>query len=100
MKLNCKPGQLAIKIKSLPGHQIPVGAIVRVLSFVENQDGFNIYGQFITGWRWDVEYQGSATDPLDGLQWMVEDRFLQPLPELGDDEEDLYMVEKPIEEEA
>lgn len=98
MILNCKPGQMAIKIRANPTDHIPLGAIVKCVQLHDASTTIDLANNVIHYPIWDVEWNDQAQNPANGHDWAVQDRFLKPLPELGNDEEDLYAVDKPIEE--
>lgn len=98
--LNCKPDQLAIKIKAGPHDAIKVGTIVRCIKLFENSVSMNQFNEFVRGDQWHVEFRGESYNPLTGNPWGALDKHLKPLDEDLDGEEDLYAVEKPIKESA
>lgn len=81
MKLNCRSGEMAIKVRASVGDSIPVGSVVKTIE----------YGQIIsalTGEKilaWLVDY-AAPNEPWRGV-WSVRDEHLKPIrPGDGDDE--------------
>lgn len=85
--MNCKPGDMAIRISAPEGAWIPVGSIVEVCLFVG--------GAFLTNKRfgrnlndvWEVEFRGSRNNPATGGFWSLSDSELRPIRDQpGEDE--------------
>ena len=97
MNLNCKPGDLAVRVKSHPTCFIKVGAILEVIelsdaSFVLRADG-NYYSKNAP--LWIVKYRGSEIDPSDGFCWGVHDSDLRPIRDNDGNDETLTWRDVP-----
>lgn len=76
--MNCKPGDLAIVIKSYYGNE---GVIVEVVSWV----GRRLTTEGIADDLWNIKYNGSGVHPITGLKLMASDCALRPLPKMRDE---------------
>lgn len=82
MKLNCKPGDLAIKIKSDPNDMIPTGTILICIKYqkIKHSETSVIFD------AWSVEYHGVEIKE-NGNLWVCRDENLIPIcDQLGEDE--------------
>lgn len=70
MKLNCKPGDLAIVVRGRPTHNL--GSVVRVIRLA--QDAWEIW-----------EYEGRLTNTRGGRITGIGDECLRPIRDPGDD---------------
>lgn len=88
MKLNCKPGDLAIKIKANGRDYIPEGAVVRCIKISKTESVADKSGSVQSkGNLWLVEFRGDVVDPKDGMRWAAYDACLRPIePGEGEDE--------------
>lgn len=92
MKLNCKQGDLAVKIKADPKDEIPIGAIVKCIKYA---DGIcAITDEKILGW--DVEFRGSNRCP-EGYPWFALDEYLRPIRDQDGEDETLTWAGNPQE---
>ena len=89
MKLNCKPGDLAIKVRSDEGDIIPIGAILRCIEHTNGRHWKTKEPQS----SWVVEYSGKK--PVDHARWSCRDEFLKPLRGDDADDETLTWAAKP-----
>lgn len=97
--MNCQIGDLAIKIASVhPNEQIPVGAIVKVIS--KNKSKFARATEVI--WVapddiWNVEWRG-MTDSTNGGIWGCRDSCLRPIRDNDGEDESLKWAPVPVKE--
>lgn len=91
--MNCKPGDLAIRIKGESDDLVPIGAVVRCFRYYSGLA--NVDGQKKPFKGWFVEYQGHIID-ADGLAWAVPDEHLRPIRDSGDDAEDETLQWLPV----
>ena len=87
--MNCKPGDLAIRIKGADGHSIPLGAIVKCIKFFPGLCfGVNSAGESVS-WRdaWHVEWNGEKVGAT-GLMLGIPDEHLRPIRDPGEDAQD------------
>lgn len=78
--MNCKPGDLAIRIKAWPNSSITEGDIVRVLRYrpthkLFGKDGLSRSVESV----WDVEFRGDTRHSETGRLWGVPDAHLRPI---------------------
>ena len=90
--MNCKPGDLAIKIKADPGDMIPIGALVKCIRFTSGFDAETL--EKIQGW--DVEFHGSNKCNR-GFHWFAFDEYLRPIRDTDGEDETLKWAGKPQE---
>lgn len=91
--MNCKPGDLAVRVKSDDGDMLPLGAVVRC---VEYFDGMVMLRGKCTLWAgWLVEYRGVLKDG-DGVHWAAIDDHLRPIRDPGDDAQDETLQWLPV----
>lgn len=91
--MNCKPGDLAIRIQGESGDLVPVGAVVRCVRHYSGPANIDNVRQQFTGWF--VEYQGHVTD-ADGWTWAIPDEHLRPIRDPGDDAKDETLQWLPV----
>jgi len=78
--MNCKDGDLAIKVTAMPGAWIPAGAVVKVLKFAGVGSARLSTGlRAKAGARWYVEYNGSHINPHTGNAYTALDSQLRPI---------------------
>jgi len=68
--MNCRPGDLAVVVKTRPGGEAYLGRICRVLTLAERSPDL-----------WRVEYRGEG-------DWYALDENLRPIRDPGDDATD------------
>ena len=94
--MNCKPGDLAIRVSAPQGASIGVGAVVRCIGFVGEGRvflGFTDQQRLIRD-GWSVEYRGS--DGIEcGVLWTVPDCDLRLIRDAGGEDEMLTLLGKP-----
>lgn len=78
--MNCKPFEMAIRIKAPTTARIPAGTIVRVLdvcgpALIYDACGVSRHGENV----WDVEFGGKEISPFTGLRFGVPDEDLRPI---------------------
>ena len=99
MKLNCRPNQLAVKVKADPGDEIPIGAIVRCIG-VMHEVMLNINtGEMVEG-DWNVEFRGSSVKPGTNYLWICSDAYLRPIRDTDGEDETLSWLPSPTKETA
>ena len=96
MKLNCRPGQLAVKVKADPGDEIPIGAIVRCISVVQELVLNVKTGEMVEG-GWNVEFRGSSVKPGTNYLWICSDAYLRPIRDTDGEDETLSWAAVPKE---
>jgi hypothetical protein len=84
--MNCKPGEIAIRVSAPSGAWIPVGSIVQVVNFSGPGSVSRKLGSRWVSDLWDVEFRGSETNHVTGAVWAVPDSDLRPIR--GSDEVD------------
>lgn len=94
--MNCKPGDLAVRVSAFGDSIIPIGAIVRcVLWSTEPTDYRSWAGSSVVCGLWDVEWRGTTTDAR-GLILAVPDEHLRPIRDPGDDARDETLEWLPV----
>lgn len=88
MKLNCKPGDLAIVVKSMAGNE---GKIVRVLKF----RGIDVWHHGNDLWETDTTAPGTIAKSN-----LFRDEWLRPLRDSKEPDETLTWAGKPQEVKA
>jgi hypothetical protein len=91
--MNCKPGDLAIRIKVFPKSTIPLGAVVRVVEsspwpYVSLSDG----SVQKAGHVWVVEFRGAI--------WGMPDDHITPIQDNHGEDETLQWAPVPVKEAA
>lgn len=95
--MNCKQGDLAIRISAVDGCLIPVGAIVKVLSWCANsaQNRIGDTGLVRNAQNlWCVEYNGNAGGE-DGIYYAIPDAELKPIRDQDGEDEMLKIAGYP-----
>lgn len=95
MKLNCRPGQLAVKVKADPGDEIPIGAIVRCMNVVP--EVMLNTGEVVEG-DWNVEFRGSSVKAGTDYLWICSDAYLRPIRDTDGEDETLSWLPSPTKE--
>lgn len=98
MKLNCKPGEMAIKVKGSSTHEIPVGAVVTCLDYRTEPWIDDVTGEENTHGVWHVEFRGSDTCPVSNCWWVCEDEHLRPIRDTDGEDETLSWLPSPTKE--
>lgn len=84
MKLNCKVGDIAIRIKDHELCKIPIGHIVEIYAW--RGKSYRRYDNRLVEDAWLVMYKGSKFSDT-GHTWAISDSELRPLrPDEGQDE--------------
>lgn len=96
MKLNCRPGQLAVKVKADPWDEIPEGAIVRCINIVHGVLLNVKTGEMVEG-AWNVEFRGSSVKPGTNYLWICSDAYLRPIRDTDGEDETLSWANVPKE---
>lgn len=86
--MNCKPGDLAIRVRAGFCKLIPVGAVVQVLECYGS--GFSRSSGSAAQNIWSVEYQGQHRD-INGCLHGVPDSDLRPLRD-NDGEDEMLRI--------
>lgn len=95
--MNCKPGDLAIRIKAFQDSVIPVGAVVRCLHFdtgISYLVGANDETPIVARGTWLVEWNGITG--VDGLEFGMLDEHLRSIRDPGDDAQDETLSWLPV----
>lgn len=96
--MNCKPGDLAIRIRSLPDASIKAGSIVRCLELVMYDSYCSRTGSKLpAGTVWLVEYNGETICP-EGFPYGTPDVELKPIRGDEGDDETLQWAPVPVKE--
>lgn len=94
MKLNCRPGDLAIKIKKSPEDVIPIGAIVQCIKF---SSGYCVAtGAWISGW--EVEWNSKTHDEISEAAFFCLDEDIRPIRDQPGEDETLTWAPVPHKE--
>jgi hypothetical protein len=89
--MNCKPGDLAVIVNTLPAGKFLLGRIVEVMHRVEDHD---------EGPAWWVRLSRDIRNPIDGMtgsEGTAADCFLRPIRDPGDDAQDEMLRPLPQE---
>ena len=98
--MNCKPGDLAIRVRAPADAQIPVGAIVEVVRFFPDQSLIFESGRIVDGLDlWSVVYRGQKIGAM-GLAFGIPDNELRPIRPNDGEDETLQWAGKPQKETA
>lgn len=100
--MNCKPGDLAVKVALSTGKdRIPVGAIVRIIRLSRSLELRLTTGESMAtpSDNWDVEWRGETHSP-EGWIWGVRDSCLRPIRDNDDEDETLQWTPVPVTEAA
>jgi len=95
--VNCKPGDLAIRVSGPGNAYIPIGSIVRCISYrpgkaiSKHLDG----SSRIIKNRWHVERNGKQSSHL-GLDLTIPDSELRPILNPGEDAQDETLSWVPV----
>lgn len=95
--MNCKPGDLAIRIRCEKDDYIPVGSIVRCIKLypgriqVRNKNEVIFYSDNV----WAIEWNGKTFSER-GYQLGVPDGHLRPILDPGDDAQDETLSWLPV----
>ena len=85
--MNCKPGDLAIRIRSYSDSYIPVGAIIQCISLIPGtaiMEG--TLSDSLASNVWNVEWNGKSA-AVDGVRLGIPDAHLRPIRDQpGEDE--------------
>lgn len=90
--MNCKPGDLAVIVRTLPPGAFLLGYVVEVLHQVADVD---------QGPAWLVRLQRDITNPISGeigSEGVAPDAFLMPIRDPGEDAQDETLQWLPVPE--
>ena len=100
--MNCKPGDLAFRVRAPDGAYIKVGAVVRCVEYSDipsrSRIGFTEKWRVLSG-AWVVEYNGTSTSPT-GLCFRLPDEELRPIRGDGLTDDTPAEIDKPHPVEA